>query len=376
LKDNPKVAIVAGCDSKFSKNTEKSIFDIAMEPCVSLFKNKKNGKINKDNLDAVIFSSCTEEQYTSSILSEMIGIKPKISQRLDNLCNSGSNAIINAYSYIVSGLCESVLVVGAEKTTTSGKRLAWDISRGNFSSPIYWASLFARMHMRKFGTTEEQMAHVVVKNRNNGRKNKNALTYNEKKVGLEDVLSSKKISDPIKKLDCSQVCEGASAILLTSSRRIKEFTDNPVWIKGIGHQTSCASFGNIVDEILTSSPAKQASNLAFKMAGIGPSNIDVAEIHDAFSILEIMAYEDLGFVKRGFGGKYAEKNLITINPRGGLIGMGHPLGTTGISQAVEIFSQLSNIDKKRKQRNYQKTGIIHNLAAAGTSASVIILGVD
>ncbi len=371
MKEN-KVAIVAGCDSRFLKNSERSIFDIAIEPCISLFKGKKNQNLSKNSVDAIIFSSCTEEQYSASIISEMLGIKPKISQRLDNLCNSGSNAIISAYSYIVSGLSEIVLVIGAEKTQTLGKRLVWDITRGSFSYPIHWASLYAKMHMRKFKTTEEQMAHVVIKNRNNAQKNKNALTYGEQSVSMNDVLESKKIADPIKVLDCSRVCEGSSAILMVSEKRYKEFTDNPVWIKGIGHQTSCASFGNIVDEILSSSPAKQSSNQAYKMAGIEPKDIEIAEVHDAFSILEIMAYEDLGLVKMGMGGKYAENNLITINPRGGLLGMGHPLGTTGISQTVEIYSQLSN---NQKRKNNHKFGLVHNLAAAGTSASVIILGV-
>lgn len=138
--------------------------------------------------------------------------------------------------------------------------------------------------------------------------------------------------------------------------------------------TSCASFGNIVDEILLSSPAKQASVQAYKIANIGAHNIEIAEVHDAFSILEIMAYEDIGLVKKWFGGKYAEKNSITINPSGGLIWMGHLVGTTGISQTVEIYSQLS--DQHKRKNNNKKFGLIHNLAAAGTSASVIILGVD
>ncbi len=372
MKEN-QVAIVAGCDSQFRKNTERSIFDIALESCISLFKDK-NGKISKDGIDGIIFSSCTDEQYTAAILSEMLGLKPKITLRLDNLCNSGSNAIISAYSYIVSGLCESVLVIGAEKTQTSGKRLVWDITRGSFSYPIHWASLYAKMHMRKFGTTEEQMAKVVVKNRNNAKKNKNALTYNEDSVSLKDVMESKKISDPIKILECSRICEGSSAVLMVSKKKYREFTDNPIWVKGIGHMTSCASFGNIVDDIFLSSPAKKASDQAYKMADIGPNDIQVAEVHDAFSILEIMAYEDLGLVKNGFGGKYAEQNLITINPRGGLLGMGHPLGTTGISQTVEIYSQLS--DRHKRKKNSKKFGLIHNLAAAGTSASVIIMSAE
>jgi len=358
-----RVAISAAATSKFTKATERSIFDIACEPCVEILKSY--GK----SIDAVLFSTCATEQYGSTIVSEMLGVTPKMSQRVDNLCNSGTNAIATAYSLIASGLCDSALVVGAEKARSEGNRLVWDVTRGSFNFPVHWASMFARSHMRCFGTTEEQMAHVSVKNHRNAAKNKNALF--QKPVTLKEVMESKMIAEPVKLLDCSAPCDGASAVLLLSEQRAKK-TENPVWIKGIGQQTAGASFASM-DDLTTLETAKRAARDAYKMAGIKPSQVDVAELHDAFTILEIMAYEDLGFAQKGKGGKFVEQQEIAINLRGGILGCGHPVGATGVAQVAEITLQLSGRAGKRQVQGC-KTGLVHNLAAAGSSATVMVLG--
>lgn len=363
-----RVAISAAATSKFTKATERSIFDIACEPCVEVLNN-----YGDKSIDALLFSSCAEDQYGSAIISEMLGIKPKMSQRIDNLCNSGTNAIATAYSLIVSGLCDSALVVGAEKAQSKGNRLVWDVTRGSFNFPVHWASMFARSHMRHFGTTEEQMALVSVKNHKNASKNECALF--QKAVTLNEVMASKMIAEPVKLLDCSAPCDGASAVLLLSEQRAKK-GKNPVWIKGIGQQTNGASFANM-NEMTTIETAKRAARDAYEMASIKPSQVDVAEIHDAFTILEIMAYEDLCFAQKGKGGKFIEqedsRRQTAVNPRGGLLGCGHPVGATGVAQVAEIVLQLSGKAAKRQIKGC-KTGLVHNLAAAGSSATVMILG--
>jgi acetyl-CoA C-acetyltransferase len=361
-----RVAISTAATSKFTKATERSIFDIACEPCVEVLNNHGD-----KNIDALLFSSCSEEQYGSAIISEMLGIKPKISQRIDNLCNSGTNAVTTAYSLIASGLCDSALVVGAEKTQSKGNRLIWDVTRGSFNFPVHWASMFAKSHMRAFGTTDEQMALVSVKNHKNASKNDCALF--QKPVTLNEVMASKMIAEPIKLLDCSAPCDGASAVLLLSEQRAKK-AKNPIWIRGLGQQTSGASFANM-DSMTTIETAKTAARDAFEMANVKPSQVDVAEIHDAFTILEIMAYEDLGFAQKGKGGKFIEhlQEEIMINPRGGLLGCGHPVGATGVAQVAEIALQLSGKAAER-QISGCTIGLVHNLAAAGSSASVMILG--
>jgi len=236
--------------------------------------------------------------------------------------------------------------------------------------PIYWAALFAKVHMRRYGTTEEQMASVAVKNRKNAYLNHNALF--RKKVSIDDVMNSKKLVEPIKMLDCSYICNGASAILLSNEEEAKKYTDRPVWIEGIGSSTEAASFSNVSSELSCILSTKKASNMAFSMTNIEPEQIDVTELHDAFTIMEILAYEDLGFCQKGQGGKFVSQNNIVINPRGGLIGTGHPLGATGVAQTVEICEQLKGLAGKR-QVNDCKSGLVHNMSAAGSSSLVLIL---
>jgi acetyl-CoA C-acetyltransferase len=364
-----RVAISSWATSKFVKDSKLSLFELACEPCVEILK---DGNVSRKDIDAVIFSSCATEQYSSTIVSEMLGMRPKVSHRIDNLCNSGTNAIASAFSLIASGLCDSVLVVGAEKADSPGNKLLWDITRGSFMFPVHWAAIFAKAHMRKYGTTEEQMAMVSVKNHKNASKNPKALF--DKPVSLKEVMHSKKIADPVKLLDCSAPCDGASAVLLVSEEKAKKMTDSPVWIKGIGQQTNSASFANATGDLTTIESAKLAARDAFEMAQTLPAQVDVAELHDAFTILEILAYEDLGFSKKGEGGKFVGQKEIAINPRGGIIGCGHPVGTTGVAQVAEIASQLAGAAGKRQVKNC-KTGLVHNLAAAGSSATVILMGV-
>lgn len=359
-----RVAIASWATSKFTKDAQMPLLELACEPSAEILKH--SGK----EIDAFLFSSCATDQYSAAIISEMLGIRPMVSHRIDNLCNSGTNAVASAFSMIASGLCDTALVAGAEKADSPGSRLLWDITRGSFMLPVHWAAIFAKAHMRRHGTTEEQMAYVSVKNHKNAANNPLALF--RKQVNLEEVMNSRKIADPIKLLDCSSLCDGASAVLLVSEEKAKKL-DNPVWVKGIGQQTNSASFANSTDDLTTVAAARCAARDAFEMARIKPSQIDIAELHDAFTILEILAYEDLGFAKKGRGGKFVDQEEIAINTRGGIIGCGHPVGTTGVAQVAEVASQLAGKAGKR-QVNGCKTGLVHNLAAAGSSATVIIMG--
>ena len=363
-----KVAVSSWASSRFTKGSKMSLFELACEPCAQLIR---ASGISAKEIDAVLFSSCATDQYASAIISEMLGIHPRISYRIDNLCNSGTNAVASAFAIISSSLCNTVLVVGSEKVDSPGNKLLWDVTRGSFMLPVHWAAIFAKAHMKKYGTTEEQMAMVSVKNHKNAAQNPLALF--RKEVTLQEVMNSKKIASPIKLLDCSAPCEGASAILLVSEEKARSL-DNPVFIKGIGQQTASASFANATDDLTTIEAARLAAHTAFEMSHTKPSQIDVAELHDAFTILEIMAYEDLGFAKKGEGGKFVTQGQIEINPRGGIIGCGHPVGATGVAQVAEIASQLAGKARKRQVKNC-KTGLVHNLAAAGSSASVIVMGV-
>jgi acetyl-CoA C-acetyltransferase len=360
-----RVAIASAATCKFTKASEMPIFELACQPCIEIL-----GQAGKD-IDAVMLSTCATDQYSSTIVAEMLGLAPKISQRIDNLCNSGTNAIASAYAMISAGLCDSALVVGAEKAQSEGNRLVWDVTRGEFNFPVHWAAMFARAHMRRYGTTEEQMAEVSVKNHRNSARNPGALF--QKPVSVQDVMSSKKVADPIKLLDCSAPCDGASALLLLAEEKAKK-VEKPVWIRGIGQQTNGASFAATAGNLTELETARRAAREAYRMAGIKPSQVDVAELHDAFTILEILAYEDLGFAAKGAGGRYALSPEIAINPRGGILGCGHPVGATGVAQTAEIAAQLAGKAGRRQVKGC-KTGLVHNLAAAGSSATVMVLGV-
>src|SRR5918999_3873440 len=204
-----RVAVSSWATTAFTKRTHKSLFDLACEPSVQVIR---DSGMTTNDIDAVMFSSCAADQYSSAIVSEMLGIQPRISYRLDSLCNSGTNAVASAFALIASGLCHNALVVGAERIDSPGNKLLWDITRGSFMFPVHWAAIFAKAHMKKYGTTEEEMGMVSVKNHKNAAKNPRALFGKE--VDLEEVMKSKSIASPIKLLDCSAPCEGASAVML------------------------------------------------------------------------------------------------------------------------------------------------------------------
>ena len=191
---------------------------------------------------------------------------------------------------------------------------------------------------------------------------------------MSEIMNSKNVTDDLRILECTYSCSGSSSILLTSEENVKKFTDEPIWISGIGQKTNSASFTK--NELTTLSSTVTAANDAYKMAKTNPQEIDIAEIHDAFSVCELMAVEDLSLAKKNTGALYVRNLFNTenrkINPRGGLIGAGHPLGATGIAQIVEITQQLQNKAEKRQISNAKK-GLIHNMSAAATSSTVLVL---
>jgi len=366
----PKVAIVGYGQTKFSKDDSK-IESVLLRATKNLFDSTSN--LDQKDIDAVLVSTNNNSKYLAPILSEMTGIQPKIAHSIESLCNSGTNSIVSAYSYITSGLAELVLISGAERFDSPGQILEWDNLRGEFKHPIFWASIFSKAYKRKFAITDEDLALVPVKNHKQSINNPNALS--QKLVSIEDVLNSKKITDDLRILDCSRPCTGGASILLASENICKKFTDIPIWVTGIGQKTTSASFTkNITFDIMEST--RQASLTAFQMSKHNPGNIDVMEVHDAFSVCEPMALDSIGFTKPGKGMDMVKEAYFTenskINPRGGIIGSGHPLGATGIAQTIEITQQLQSKAGKR-QVDSANIGLIHNMSAAATSSTVLVL---
>ena len=364
-----KVAIVGSGQTKFSKDN-KNIEELLFESSDKCLQSVHN--CNSNDVQGVLVSTNDNSKYLGAILSETMGIEPQISHSIEHLCSSGTNAIISAYSYISSGLSDIILVSGAESATNPGQVLEWDKSRGNFEHPIYWASMLTKSHKRKFQTTDEELAIVSAKNHKQAMDN--PFAYSNEPRTISEVMNSKQITEDLRILDCSRSCSGSSSILLASEEKAREISDQPIWIRGIGQKTKSASFTkNTLEEIEST---RIAANSAYKMAKIESKNIDVAEVHDAFSVCELMAISELGLVTNDKSGEFVRDLFNTenrmINPRGGLIGAGHPLGATGISQTIEITSQLQGKSDKRQISN-ANTGLIHNMSAAGTSSSIMVL---
>jgi len=365
-----KVGIASYGITKFSID-DNTIESELLQSTKNLFENTPN--LEQKDVDVVLVSTNNNSKYLSAVLSEMSGIQPKIAHSIESLCNSGTNAIVSAYSYIASGLASVVLVSGAERYDSPGRILEWDNSRGQFKHPIFWASIFAKAYKREFSITDEDLAEVSVKNHKQSQNNPNAIS--NKKYSIQDVLDSKRLTDDLRLLDCSRSCTGSASILLVSEELTKKFTDDPVWITGIGQKTTSAGFTKN-SSFSSMKSTHDAAITALNMSKHESKDIDVAEVHDAFSVCEPMALESLGFSEKGMGIKLVKElnqtNNFKINPRGGLIGSGHPLGATGIAQTIEITQQLQSNANKRQIDN-AKIGLIHNMSAAATSSTVLVL---
>lgn len=364
-----KVAIAAYSTIKFSLDNTP-IENLLVSATRQLFENTKN--ISQKDIDAVLVSTNNNRKYLAPILAELTGIAPKISHSVENMCNSGTNAVVSGFSYIASGMADVVLVTGAEQAENPGQVLDWDSSRGEFQHPIFWGTMFTKAYKRKFGTTDEQLAYVSALNHKNAQDN--PCAYSTKEFTMQEIIQSKRLTEDLRLLDCSRSCTGSAAILLASEKIVKKYTDTPIWIDGIGQKTTSASFTK--NDLTNIESTIQASKQAHSMARTSPSQIDVAEIHDAFSVCELMVLEDLGLAQKGKSAEMVEQlyktNNKKINPRGGLIGAGHPLGATGVAQIAEIAAHLQGTAGKR-QIDDAKIGLVQNMSAAATSSTVLVM---
>jgi acetyl-CoA C-acetyltransferase len=235
--------------------------------------------------------------------------------------------------------------------------------------------MMARLHMRRYGTTHDQMAQVAVKNHHHGCLNPIAQYHME--ITLDDVDRSPMVSDPLHVLDCSPISDGAAAVVLAPTEIARKFAETPVRIVGSGQASDTLALHDRRD-ITTLDATVHAAHSAFGQAGIEPKDIDIAEVHDCFTIGEILAIEDLGFVEKGCGGKATEEGVtalggrLPVNTSGGLKACGHPVGATGIKQAYEIALQLRGEAGKR-QVDEAEFGLAHNVGGSGGTAIVHIM---
>lgn len=378
------VAVVGVGHGKFGKRNDATLRELAYEAVIPALE---DAGITQEDVEAGVVSIAGEEfagqGAPSALVGDYTGIQPRPVFRVESACASGTAAIKAAYGLISSGLHDIVIAIGVEKMNAVSSVRAtelmaragdtrWEYPFG-VSFPGFYA-LFATRHMHEHGTTKEQLAMVGVKNHHYGAMN--PVAHLQKEVSLEEAVNAVLIAWPLGLYDCSLISDGGAAAILMSEEKAKEYTDSPVWIKGIGS----GSDSMLVAErpSLTSlTGVKRAAKAAFTMAGINPTDVDVAEVHDCFTIAEIMAYEDLGFCKPGEGGKLIEEKQtyiggkIPVNVDGGLKSKGHPIGATGVSQCVELTKQLRQECGKR-QVDGAEIGLSHNVGQTGQFANVII----
>jgi len=306
------------------------------------------------------------------------------STRIESACASGGLAVRQGYLSVASGINDIVVVGGIEKMTDvvgteATNTLAtvadqeWEAFFGATFPGLY--AMIATKHMNDYGTTREQLAQVAVKNHANGALNPNAQFKRE--ISIDAVINAPPVSYPLGMLDCSPVSDGAATVVLCAAEKAKKYIDNPVKIIASGQASDTLALHGR-REICTFDSTVHAAKMAYKQANLEPKDIDVAELHDSFTIAEILAVEDLGFVKKGEGGKAIENKITTldgelpVNTSGGLKAKGHPIGATGVAQIAEIVAQLQGKADKRQIKD-AKIGLAHNIGGTGASCVVHIL---
>jgi acetyl-CoA C-acetyltransferase len=379
-----QVAIVGVGHGKFGVRSDASLRELTFEAVKACLE---DAGVSLKEVESMVTGIAGDEfsiaLQPSAQVHDYIGFHPRPNFRVEGACATGSMALRTAWMNVASGLAELVLVVGAEKMTEVPTSVATDImGRGGdaiweypfgTTFPGYYA-MMANAHMAEFGTTEEQLAMVAVKNHYYG--SFNPYAHMQKKIDLEKALTSFTVAHPLKLFDCSLITDGAAALLLAAEEKAKAISKKPVWIAGLGLATDTMRITE--RESLTSIRAsREAAKAAYKMAGLGSSDIDVATVHDCFTIAEIVAYEDLGFCKRGEGGKFIEAKetylggRIPVNVDGGLKSKGHPLGATGVSMAIEITKQLRGEAGERQVKNAE-IGLSHNVGGTGQVVAIHI----
>lgn len=378
------VAIVGVGQTSFTRNCGMSIREL----CFEAFKNAiEDINLTPKEIDASIICSAPEydkQRSPAGLISEYLGLTPKPTFYAESICSSSTTGVKVGYSFIRSGLHDIVAVIGFQKMSEissaevqermgRGADIQWESPFGTMMPAGY--AMYARAHMQKYGTTEEQMAKVKVKS---GKYSLlNPLAMFRRAVTLEECLKARVIASPLKMFDCCANADGASCVILASKEKAKKITDTPVWVAGIGSATDTLSTTSRTN-LTGLNCAIEAARQAYKMAHIEPKDVDVAEVHDCFTIAEIMAYENLGFCKPGEGGKLIEESQtyiggkIPVNVDGGLLSKGHPIGATGGSQIRTIVLQLQERAGKTQVKGAE-IGLVHNIGGIGVYGNVIIL---
>lgn len=384
-----KVAIVGGGATRCGKR-EATWRELVQEAGKEMFKSVDN--LAPKDVEALIVGAAEPgrfvfQAHVAPMVAEYLGITPtKVIARVELMCASGQAAIRHAWACVASGMADVAVAFGVEKMYMPDMAEAqtnmasvldreWD-GINALSAPPFFA-MTAQRHMHEFGTTREQMALVSVKNHHYSTMN--PLAQFQKEVTVEDVLKSLMVAVPLTLLDCSGITDGAAGVIMVPADDARKYTDTPLYPIGSGQ----ASIGNTINNLASLTewvPLKLAVKEAFRTAKITLDDVDIAELHDCFTISEIMEYEAFGWCKKGKGGKFIEDGepyiggKIAVNPRGGLLGCGHPLGATAILQALDILSQFRGDVPKGRFVKDAEIGVAHNLSGGANVHSIMVYG--
>ena len=405
-----KVAVVGADMTRFHHrlHLEKASRDLFVESTQGAVDSVDNGMELKD-IEALYvgnFSSETFEKqgHLGALMADSLGITPIPAMRIEDACASSGVAVHAGALAVASGAYDIVLVGGVEKMRTLSTDAVTD-TLATASDQIYEASIgmtfpglyaiMASAHFTKYNSSWEELADVAVKNHHNGSLNPKAQ-YQEELLDLAKRQGERRgynfstvieflesplnpiVAHPLRLFDCCPISDGAASIILASEDVAKRFTDTPIYIQGIGLASDTMALHDRED-ITSLKATKIASQQAYEMAGISAKNIDLAEVHDCFTIAEVMAIEDLGFFKKGEGGKATSEGRtalngdVAVNPDGGLKAKGHPVGATGTAMVYEVYKQLRG-EAGRKHVDDAKTGLIQNVGASGGTVVVQIYG--
>jgi acetyl-CoA C-acetyltransferase len=378
-----KVCVLGAGSTKYGKLNE-GIIEIALKASVDAIDSA--GITPKDiqaGYISNVFGVTDRQVHMAPVIMSNLGVPEVPGLTIESACGSGSIMFREAYANVAAGFYDCILGLGVEKITHTGTIQSTTLfsycsdffyEGGNGASfPGLFASI-ARSYMAKYKASEEDLARVAVKNHENGILNPKA--HVRKKITIDDVLKSPVVASPLKLYDCCPFSDGASAIILCSEDFAKKIGRPFIEVIGSGRGASPAAVQGR-DDITTIPSTVAAATQAYKMAGITAKDIDFAEVHDCFTIAELIDIEDLGFFKKGAGanavreGATSRDGEIPINPSGGLKSKGHPIGATGIGQVVEVFEQLTG---KAEQRTVwdAEVALTHNFGATGASAAVHI----
>ncbi|MEK7141722.1 MAG: thiolase domain-containing protein [Patescibacteria group bacterium] len=325
------------------------------------------------------------QEHLGAFFAEELGFTGAAAFKIEGACASGGLAIHNAVNAIISGQYETVAVLGVEKmtdhrpedvaTALMGAGSSQERAAGCTFPGLY--AILTRVHMKEYGTTREDLAAVAVKNHFHASLNPHSQF--KKPITMEAVLRSHTVADPLTLLDCSPISDGAAAIIITRDKRHETRDKRTVSI--IASCVATDTLGLAQRQSLTELKASQeAARRAYTIAGVAPRDIDIAEVHDCFTIAEILALEDISFFDKGMAAQAISRGEVTlgkakklvVNPSGGLKGCGHPIGATGVKQVVEIVEQLRGAAGAR-QVNGARVGLAHNVGGTGATAVVHIL---